>query len=343
MTVKRKVRPVLTSDWWLIGPSPDLRGILPGADAWAARDHAEHRHEHNAPVDHHLFQDPKGTWHLWGCVRQTAVGRILYHWQADDFRTSPWACTGEIVRIRSQYGESYGSSPGEGESDGNQAECIQSPYVIQVEGTFYMFYGGGAAKPTLAEQKKARHLPGWMTSGSQMCLMTSQDGIAWTRHRNADGNSRLFIGPGPTRDPVLINVQGLWHLYYAGTQNGDPAQPVFWCRTSRDLYAWSEPILVHRDLKYGKGRWDTECPFVIFKAGYYYLFRTEDYYKSLTHVFRSEDPLNFGIGDASGNYVGVFPAAAPELYEIEGRGYVSSNHNPRLGTQMAEMAWVEDE
>ena len=175
-----------------------------------------------------------------------------------------------------------------------------------------------------------------------MCLMSSPDGIDWTRHRNSDGNSRLFIGPGPTRDPCLIQIDGLWHLYYAGSKNGDIDQPVFWARTSANLLDWSAPTIVHDDLNYGAERWDTECPFVIFRDGYYYLFRTEDYYQAKTHVFRSENPMDFGIGDASANYVGIFPSGAPELYTIDGQEYVSSNHNPPLGTQMCRIKWVEE-
>ena len=176
-----------------------------------------------------------------------------------------------------------------------------------------------------------------------MCLMTSKDGTQWTRYKNKDGNSRLFIGPGPTRDPCLIKIGDRWHMYYAGSKNSDIDQPVFWCRTSENLYDWSEPLNVHDDLNFGKQRWDTECPFVIYKEGYYYLFRTEDYYKSRTHVFRSEDPMDFGAGDASSKYVGLFTAGAPELYELEdGSEWVSSNHNPPLGTQLCRMKWVED-
>lgn len=337
MSTKRTLKPVLTGDWWLIGPSPDLKGILPGAEEYTGN-----YNEHNAPVDHHMVQDVNGAWHLWGCVRNTAVGRIFYHWRTDDILTSPWECTGDIIRISSEYGESYGSSPGEGATDNPSEECIQSPFFVLVDGTYYMFYGGGQAKRTGEEEKAIEANPAWAGSGAQMCLMTSPDGIEWTRHKNKDGNSRLFVGPGPTRDPCLIKVGDLWYIYYAGSKNGDLDQPVFWLRTSRDLINWSDPQIVHDDLNYGAARWDTECPFVVYREGYYYLFRTEDYYKSLTHVFRSEDPTDFGIGDASSKYVGVFPAGAPELYTIDGQEYVSSNHNPPLGTQMCRMEWVEE-
>lgn len=340
-TPKRKMRPVLDGDWWLIGPSPDLIGQLPGAeeyrDGWEAK---KGEGEHNACVDHHIFLDTGGTWHLWGCVRSTAVGRIFYHWTADDFTASPWKSTGEILRIDRDYGESYGSSPGEG-SDESTEECIQSPFFLWHGGLLHMFYGGGGAREPHQDDDGTGTWSDWHQRGAQMCLMTSKDGHLWHRYRNSQGQSRLFVGPGPTRDPCVIRVGDLWHIYYAGCRDGDPELPVFWCRTSRDLIEWSAPINVHEDPSYGPGRWDTECPHVVFRDGYYYLFRTEDYYTARTHVFRSEDPLDFGVGDASDFYVGPFPAAAPELYTMpDGREYVSSNHNPPLGTEMCRMRWV---
>lgn len=335
MTVKRKLKPVLDGEWRLIGPSPDLRGIVPGAEEWQGQ-----YNEHNAPVDHHIFQDPSGTWHLWGCVRNTAVGRILYHWKSGDFHVTPWECTGEITRIDGKAGESYGSSPGEGAGDRPDEECIQSPYFVRVDDTFYMFYGGGGTRPDDPARQQADKA--FESRVAQICLMTSRDGIHWIRHKDENGFSRVFVGPGPTRDPCLIHIDGRWHMYYAGARHGDIDQPVFWVRTSGNLIDWSEPVCVHEDLSYGAGRWDTECPFVVFRDGYYYLFRTEDYYKARTHVFRSEDPMDFGVGDASSKYVGLFPAGAPELYIIEGQEYVSSNHNPPLGTQVCRMKWVEE-
>ena len=74
--MRKKVRPVLVGDWWLIGRAP-----------------TEHLQPQGGkkiePVDHHLFKGSDGHWHLWGCVRNTEVGRVLYHWQAADLTDSP--------------------------------------------------------------------------------------------------------------------------------------------------------------------------------------------------------------------------------------------------------------
>jgi hypothetical protein len=119
-------------------------------------------------------------------------------------------------------------------------------------------------------------------------------------------------------------------------------------RTSGDLLEWSDWTLVHRDPTFtgrsGKvSRGSAECPYVLQKDGYFYLFRTIDYYRCDTAVFRSEDPTDFGIGDAGAHFVGRLPCGAPEFYEVDGQEYVSSSHAPLFGEMMCRLCWVDDE
>jgi hypothetical protein len=322
----------------MIGPSPDLEGKIDGTAAHRVEFEKGRVREHNAPVDHHIVQDMDGLYHLWGCVRATAVGRIFYHWEADDVRQSPWRDTGEIIRVDRDAGESIDDWWGE--------EWIQSPYFVKVDGMYYMFYGTHRAGIDASGERVPAHRPeqGADPSLFQICLMTSRDGKTWHRHRNADGTSRLFMGPGETRDPCLIRIDGVWHLYYAGYFDYEKPEEGagFAVRTSKDLINWSDWRLVHRDPRYGSGRVDAECPFVLEKAGYFYLFRTINYCKALTLVFRSDDPYDFGIGDAGSNLVGRLPCAAPEFYAIDGQEYVSSSHAPQFGEQMCRLKWVDD-
>jgi hypothetical protein len=98
---------------------------------------------------------------------------------------------------------------------------------------------------------------------------------------------------------------------------------------------------VHQDPRYGGGPWGTECPHVVYRAGYYYLFRTEEYSTAKTHVFRSDDPVDFGIGDASDKYVGPIAVAAPEIIVgADGSEYITSNHDLRGGTRLCSLRWV---
>jgi hypothetical protein len=94
---KRKLVPVITSEWWLIGAAPkDLSSPPPDEIQRLVEDRRKLSNRMDKqyddygqilanqlaqiePVDHHLFQGPDGYWHLWGCVRNTSFGRILYH------------------------------------------------------------------------------------------------------------------------------------------------------------------------------------------------------------------------------------------------------------------------
>ena len=321
MNTKSKLRPVPDGEFWLIGGTPELPdGLMPDEGPV---------HE---CVDHHAFQSVDGIWQLWGCVRGTAVGRILYRWEAESLPQSPWRQTGEIIRADQALGECLDDRWGQ--------EWLQSPFVIQEAGIYYMFYGGHGTGMDADGNPVLRDDP---RTACQICLMTSRDGRMWARYRNEEGYSRLFIGPGETRDPCVIRVGDRWHMYYAGYHDQDPEEAGFYARTSSDLVHWSAWRLVHQDRRYGPGRWDTECPHVVFRRGYYYLFRTEDYPAARTHVFRSEDPLDFGIGDADDKYVGMIAVAAPEIIvDADGSEYITSNHDLRNGTKLCRLRWEED-
>jgi hypothetical protein len=363
---RTKLRPALDGDWWLIGPSPNLDGLLPAgkvpnaipgmdserarqfldrvlevgmSEAWVSNfeqvfsKYAENRNE---PVDHHLFQDSRGTWHLWGCVRQTSVGRILYHWEADTLTQSPWKATSEIIRCDQGVGECMNTTHGE--------EVIQSPYFVYDDGLYYMFYGG--ASTGLDSEGKPVEVQGEgfaiSDADSQICLTTSTDGRNWTRHRDANGNSRVLAGPAAVRDPCLIKIGDLWHLYYAAFEGDLFTGGGCFARTSKDLINWSDYKLVHRDAEHGGPMTFThECPHVVYRGGFFYLFRTENYYDAVTHVYRSEDPMDFGV-DTAEKFVTTIACAAPEIYTVDGQEYVSSNHDPKVGTKMCRLKWVKD-
>jgi hypothetical protein len=323
MSDKSRLRPVLDGEFWMIGDNPDLGPLQGNTDP--ARGPVQEC------VDHHVFRSADGAWHLWGCIRNTAVGRVLYHWEADRLADRHWRRTGEMIRADRPAGECLR------ESDGK--EWLQSPYVVRNGGTYYMFYGGHCTGLD-AEGKPAE--AGNERNEGQVCLMTSPDGRRWTRHDDGEGRSRVFIGPGETRDPCLIRIGGLWHIYYAGYHDGRRANPGYYLRTSEDLLCWSNWELVHQDFEFGAGSWNTECPHVVERGGRLYLFRTEDYASRKSHVFRSTDPHDFGVGDASEHYVCPFPVAAPEMVvDAEGSEYITSNHNLAGGTMICRLAWKE--
>ncbi|WP_375582836.1 hypothetical protein [Cyclobacterium xiamenense] len=328
-TTRRKLKPVLDENWWLIGPPPPA-----GKNTLPVKINAEGNLQAYESVDHHIFQAEDGQWHLWGCVRDTGWGRILYHWKAKNLTDSPWEDTGEFMRANEAFGESINGW-------GNE-EWIQSPFFVKENGRYYMFYGGhstGRNRQGVPSLGKTRNES--FDTECQICIMTSPDGLRWSRHTFDDGLSRAFTGPGEARDPCLIKIDGLWHLYYTGLEDGDPEKGGMFVRTSRDLLHWSNYQLVHRARQYGSNWWEIECPHVVYREGYYYLFRTQNYVQAITHVFRSEDPLDFGREDASAanKYLGQIPCAAPEIYQVAGEEFLSSNHDPAAGTQMCRLRW----
>jgi len=319
------LKPRLKGDFWMIGDNPDL-GELDGRKKGS-------RVRRQECVDHHIYRADDGLWHLWGCIRGTAVGRILYHWRAPSLTVEHWEKRGEIIRADHRAGESV--------ADWNDEEWIQSPFVVRDGGRYCMFYGGHTAEP--APRKD------WPTGmehrkcNSQISLMTSPDGLNWTRRRDSEGRSRLFVGPGETRDPCVLRIAGVWHLYYAGYESMSSGEcPGVYLRTSKDLENWSSPRLVHCDRsgRFGSSLWDTECPHIVYRGGFYYLFRTENYAERRTHVFRSADPADFGVGDASAHYVGPLEVGAPEvIVDEDGTEYITSNHDLTGGTRICRLVW----
>ena len=82
-----------------------------------------------------------GTWDLWGCIRSTAVGRVLYHWESESLSQKYWKQTGEVIRSNVSFGESL---LGDGYSDLGRDEIIYSPFIVYENELYYMFYGGGS-------------------------------------------------------------------------------------------------------------------------------------------------------------------------------------------------------
>ena len=85
---EKETETTISGAYWLTGKSPDLKGILPEGETPPYEHGGSNAQEVNACVDHHVFQDTAGLWHMWACVRNTSVGRILYHWTASSLTNS---------------------------------------------------------------------------------------------------------------------------------------------------------------------------------------------------------------------------------------------------------------
>ncbi|MBN1400357.1 MAG: hypothetical protein JXA74_05950 [Anaerolineae bacterium] len=299
----RPQRPVLQSNMWRIGDNPDL-GELTG--------------EKQEVVDHAIFRSDDGRWHLWACIRGTRVGRLIYAWEGPALTTPRWGRAGIAMRAEARYGESI--------DDWNGEEWIQAPHVIVHEGVHHMFYGGHRTE----------------LGTCQICLARSPDGRAFQRYQDERGYSRVFVGPGEARDPMVLRVGDLFHCYYTGHDPDQRAPCKIYCRTSTDLVHWSDYVAVNWGGSGGDGPWSAECPHVVYRHGYYYLFRTSRYQPpALTHVYCSRDPLDFGRGDDACK-IATLQVAAPEIVTLGDQSCISTVEDLRGGVQLCRLGWVDE-
>lgn len=260
------------------------------------------------PVDFAIWKAKDGTWQIEECIRATnepGKTRLFFRWQAANITDTSWAPMGISMRADPAVGETPGG--------------LQAPHVVEPsvagDGRFHMFYGD------------------W----EHISHATSVDGKSFARELTAAGTSGVFgEGTGAnTRDPMVLSTKGQFIAYYAANP-GD--QCAVYARTSADLRAWSAPSRVAFGGIAGKGPYSAECPFVIEKEGYFYLFRTQSYGPPITRVYRSRDPLDFGIDDDR-FLIAELPIAAPELVLEDGQWYVASVLFSAGGTGIARLAW----
>ncbi|MFW6286308.1 MAG: hypothetical protein ACOC29_00040 [Candidatus Sumerlaeota bacterium] len=321
-----KLKPEIKSEWMRLVGKPDLNHLpLLNEDYPDATDD-----KRNQPNDHCIFRGPDGAWHLWACVRHTRVGRLLCHWESPELTRPDWDFV-ETIRADRDAGESL--------LDWHGQEFLQSPFVVEENGTWYMFYGGyctGFDSAGCPDQE-------FESAENQVCLMTSTDARNWTRHRNPEGFSRVFVGPGGTRDEYLIKIDDTWHMYYTGHHDGDTENESIYLRTSRNLLDWSDWKMVHYDRVHGIQQ--TESPIVVRRGNAWYLLRSGAKNGGQL-VVRSEDPNDFQSAKDPSMVCAQLPGIiAPEIIIGEdGAEYISNILSPRgrfEGIWLAELQWIE--
>jgi hypothetical protein len=307
-TGKEKKKPAIEGAWWPIADNPDL---------------GPYTTKEQQPVDFGIWQAADGTWQVWSCIRNTKAGkntRLFYRWEGKKLTDKNWKPMGIAMEADTTLGEESGG--------------LMAPYVLKQDGIYYMFYSG---------------LP-------RICLASSRDGKNFTRVLNEKGNPGLFTGPyNNPRDPMVLRDNGLYYCYYMGhtsengtlVENGQPVKKPFtsaiFCRTSADLKHWSEPIIVsaggHAAKKSNWYGGDAECPFVVKKDGYYYLFRNQLYGKNnLNTQYASANPLDFGVDHDDFN-IGNLAVAAPEIIYYKGEYYIAALNTGLNGIRIARLGW----
>jgi hypothetical protein len=261
------------------------------------------------PVDFAIWPSADGRWHVWSCIRGTSCAgktRLFYHWESALPTDTNWTPVGIAMQADTSAGET--------------ACGLQAPFVIQAEGAYQMFYGD------------------W----EHICRAQGTDGRTFTRVLNAANHSALFDegGGANTRDPMVLKVGNAYHAYYTAFPGNVGS---VYARTSTDLQTWSASRVVSRGGAAGSGPLDAECPFVVARPdlGVYYLFRTQRYSPppAQTTIYRSPDPLDFGVDDDRYR-IGTLPIAAPEIFQFGGQWYVAAVRPNLDGIQIAKLRWV---
>jgi len=263
------------------------------------------------PTSFGLWQAADGTWQLWGCIRKTNVGgntRLFHRWQGAGITDTNWEPMGISMIADPKFGETIGG--------------LQAPHATRIGNEYLMVYGN------------------W----ESICLARSKDGKTFDRQLNLDGKSDMFNeGLGnQTRDAMITSIDDMYYVYY--TANPDMKGAVY-CRTSKDLTTWSDSRIVASGGSAGEGWADAEIPCVYYhpEEQAYYLFRTHsppggegDF---LTSVYRSDNPLDFGIGNDD-CLVTTIDAEASRLVNDGGCYYIAAVMRGCQGYQVARLEWV---
>lgn len=317
-------RPVPQGQGWSIAPPPmELEQRLP------------HKYPRpggailNRPNDHTLFQLDDESWHLWACLDNSPVHFCFAHWEAASLEQSPWTFTGDLIRCDRNAGEA--------QVVWKDGDFMQSPCYVRDGGRHYMFFSGYATgldadgNPTVDYAKME----------NQISLLVSENGRDWERFDNGLEQSRVFVGPGAVRDPMVLRDGDRWLIYYTGHRNQDVLDECIFVRESIDLLHWSDPLVAHfidHDALKARGLdpWHTnESPFVVHRGNWYYLFRSGAGCErnGSVRVVASRDPLDFGrSGDGEDRLVGFVDFHAPEVVaDREGNEYISKIYDADRG------------
>ena len=266
-------------------------------------DLGEYTSDKQQPVDFGLWQAADGTWQIWSCIRFTKLEghtRLFHRWEGKNLTDTNWTPKGIAMMADPKLGEPLGG--------------LQAPHVIKYKGRYWMAYGD------------------W----DNMRLAVSRNGKDFKRYTKAG----VIFTEGPNvnnRDPILLYTKDKWNCYYTAF----PAEHGYvYCRTSKDLMKWSDPVIVSYGGTAGNNPYSCECPQVVEIApGQYFLFRTQYYGPGAqTTIYHSENPYLFGI-DNDSCFVTRMNLCAPEIVRLKGDYYIAAL-NPNLdGIRIARLKW----
>lgn len=253
--------------------------------------------------DHTIVRGPDGTWHLFGITHQepaTPDQEINFAHATAPSLHGPWTKQPFALTVDPSYGETH----------------LWAPYVMQVNGLWYMFYAGGGPDHTQAE----------------ISLATSPDLWQWTRY----GNDPLFRDGYDARDPFVLRVGSQWVMYYTATSDQAGGNHVVAYRTSTDLLNWSSREFAFVDPSVGTSGGGTESPYIVRHDGTYYLFIGPRGGYVGTDVFASKDPFHFDVASKAGH---IASHALEVVQDTDGSWWVTSAGWGQGGVYLAPLYW----
>lgn len=223
--------------------------------------------------DHSLVQAPDGSWHLYGIFNREPMGADnevrFVHAIAKEPTPSKWT-DGSFLPAPPPYTFALAADPGIGESH------LWAPHVMKSGARWLMFYNGGGRDDDHASIR----------------LATSEDLYEWARASAAP----LFEDYCAARDPMVIERDGVYSMYYTRCESLWHKVSGVALRTSTDLLHWSEPkmALTMGDDTLMPNSGYSESPFVFRRNGVWMLSITE-YPRAWdgTYLYRSADPTLF--------------------------------------------------
>jgi hypothetical protein len=238
--------------------------------------------------DHTFVQGPDGTWNLFGITHTEPADPLnesfFAHATADTLTQAQYTKQAPVIQADPALGEKH----------------VWAPYVLQDNGTYYMFYSAGL------DDNHTEY---------QIRLATSTDLYHWTKREQP-----LFTDGFDARDPMVLRVGNRWVMYYTANSTPSGGNHEVAYRTSTDLIHWGSKQVAFTHPAVGTFGGPTESPFVVAKDGSYYLFICCDKSYTDTRVYKSQDPLHFDVSQLAGH---IDAHAAEVVKDTDGQYYVS--------------------
>jgi len=257
-------------------------------------------------VDHGIIRDADGNWRMWACMRGVSVGRLLFGWKSPELFAESWTPLGVVARAQRRFGEQV--------KEGG-VETIGAPFFLKEGDTWYCFYHSGGIR-----------------------VMTSTDGASFERATDWGPRENLTGIPGG-RDVTIMKHDGVFYSY-ATVTTSDGKRGYVVAATSNDLKRWKNRGIVCEATSGKNGPVSAESPFVLFKDGYFYLWRASSH-DFKTYVYRSTDPLDFAPG-TDDKLIDTVRLKAPEVIHHGDRWFITDLHDFQ-GIRMSELTWEANE